>query len=274
MNNYNVVLLGGGYYRCTPEWNSNPNGKDKFFKIYFPVEGSARLLSSGVWHEIKAGNVYFIDGNRLDKYECDEFMNVYWLHFIPESQFLNMYLAKLDSVYCLKQGTLPLRVDLDKIPLLFDRPGMRENKLLDNSSLSHICYVNSLILLLTSELLEKQGNSIDKVSYEIYKKLEPALEFVKNNYKSNLKLENIAQCSFLNPIYFLRLFKKGLNTTPNNYLKMLRLNEACKLLLKSDMSIKEVAENSGFCNQFYFSKVFKNHFNKTPMEYRNTKISP
>lgn len=275
MENLNLVLLSGGLFVCTPEWNAEPFGKDSCFKIYFPVEGSAFVMIGGTWHKLHAGHAYFLNGFLLDKYRCEDLMKVYWLHFIPESQYLSMQLNSMQPLYSWsKEEFLPICGDYGKIPLLFDNPYMRDNNLAEMSSFSLTCRIHAMILHLISDMAERQSTWIGKHSHDLYAKLEPAIRFINENYAQNLKLEDIAQKAFLNPIYFLRLFKKCFKITPNHYLNMIRLQEACRLLMKTNLSIREIAVSTGFCNQFYFSKVFKSHFRKTPLEYRYTGFSP
>lgn len=275
MQNLNLVLLSGGCNECTPAWNEDPSGKGNCYKIYFLVEGSSRIYADGEWYQLKEGNAYFINGFSLDKQRCDHYMKVYWLHFIPESQFLSMYFNNLKPVYCWEQGNALLsQVDYKKIPFLFDNQYTGDSNFLEMSSLSQICYINSMVLGLISDMVERQNSDFNTLSYPLYLKLKPALEFINNNFRHNLTLEVISQKTFLNPIYFSRLFKQCFKLTPNRYLNIIRLNEACRLLIQTDLSILEISENIGFCNQFYFSKVFKHHFRKTPLEFRNTKLSP
>lgn len=275
MDNLNLVLLSGGYYRCTSEWNTEPYGKDSCYKLYFPIEGNAQICVKGKWHDLLAGNMYFINGFMLDKNHCDEYMNVYWLHFVPESQLLNMYFNNLKPVFCWESDYANTNSgDFKRIPELFENPYQKENKPLKMNNLSKICNINSLILKLISDMIEKQQADLSGISYDLYYKLEAAVEFIDGNYTKNLKLEHMAQKVFLNPEYFLRLFKKCFKMTPNEYVAMKRLNEACRLLTGTNISIREISENIGYCNQFYFSKVFSRYFHKTPLEYRSKKLSP
>ncbi len=275
MDNLNVVLLSGGHYRCTPEWNFDPFGRDNCYKLYFPVAGGARIFIDSRWTELSEGNAYFINGFVLDRQRCENMMEVYWLHFIPESQLFGMYLNNFPPVYRWERGNPLLEsIDFGRIPFLFDKPNTRDNSLIDAASFSLTCYINSVVLMLISDMAGKQNLAFDEISYGVYFKLKPAIDYINGNYRQNLKLEDIAQKSFLNHIYFLRLFKKCFKITPGRYINMLRFNEACRLLMKTEMSILEISEQTGFCNQFYFSKAFKSHFHKTPMEYRKTKLSP
>lgn len=275
MDNLNLLLVSGGYFCCTPEWNAEPYGSENCYKLYFPVEGECRIDVGGEWYELTAGNAYFINGFMLDRNRCEHFMKVFWIHFIPESQLLRMYLGNLKPVFCWKQDSAPYQsFDYTKIALLFDAPDKREKKLLETASLSLAFYVHSMILRLISDMSEAQPIEPDSTSFDLFFKLEPALHYINSHYHQRLTLADMAQKTFLNPVYFLRLFKRCFKTTPNRYITLKRLQEACKLLMKTDMSIQEISERTGFCNQFYFSKVFKSHFRKTPLDYRRTKLSP
>ena len=55
---------------------------------------------------------------------------------------------------------------------------------------------------------------------------------------------------------------------PQEYMISLRLREATKLLLDSDLSVAEIGMKVGWDNPFYFSKVFKTVIGVSPLHYR------
>lgn len=110
---------------------------------------------------------------------------------------------------------------------------------------------------LVSHMTAEQHTDLYGIPYDLYYKLKAAVDFIDGNYNKNLSLEEMAQKVFLNPSYFLCLFKKCFKMTPNVYLSTKRLNEACRLLARTNMSIREIAESTGFCNQFYFPRCLK-----------------
>jgi len=203
MQNLNLILLSGGYNKCTPAWNEDPSGKGNCYKLYFPVEGSSRIFADGQWYELKEGNAYFINGFILEKQRCDDYMKVYWLHFIPESEFLSMHFNNLKPVYCWKRGNALLAsIDYKKIPFLFDNQFTRAKDPVEMSSLSLNCYINSIVLMFISDMVEQQDSDFSSSYYHLYFKLKPALEFINNNYMNDLKLDDISHKIFLNPYIF------------------------------------------------------------------------
>lgn len=51
------------------------------------------------------------------------------------------------------------------------------------------------------------------------------------------------------------------------YVKKIRLEQAAKLLLTTDMSVSEVAYSVGIENLAYFSRLFKNEYGASPTEW-------
>jgi len=275
MQNLNLCFLSGGFHNCTKSWSEDPSHKTNCYKIYSVEKGCGRVFAGDKWYNLDEGFTYFINGFTLEKQLCENFMDVHWIHFIPESQFLNIQLNNLEPVYKWNSSDPKISAfDFENISFLFDNPGEKETSLVEIPSLSYVCYFNSALLMLISDMIQSQTSKFNEIQYPVYKKLKPAIKFINENFEKELSIKEIAQESFLNPIYFSRLFKQCFKMSPVNYITMIRLNEACMLLRKSEISIQEISEKTGFCNQFYFSKIFKRHFHKTPSQYRLSKTAP
>ncbi len=274
MYDFNLQFLSGGYHCCSSVWNSDPLGNDNCYKLYFVVEGEARIQMDGVWYDITEGNVYYLNGFKLQKQRCDAVMKVYWLHFLPESLLVNMYLNDFDPIYAWGQGTIiPDQVDFKNIPRLFDRPYVKVNRMV-RAPLMLASHLHTMVWFLMNDMFEKQNMEAYDHFYDMYQRMKPAIDYIDNHYHENLTLNDISQKIYLNPAYFVRLFKKHFRITPFRYITMKRLNQASRLLLNTDMSIQQISERTGYCNQFYFSKVFREQFHIAPSVYRHTQPSP
>ncbi|MEX0314956.1 MAG: two-component regulator propeller domain-containing protein [Allomuricauda sp.] len=58
------------------------------------------------------------------------------------------------------------------------------------------------------------------------------------------------------------------NQNINDFVKSMRLKRAAELIQKSDFTINEISDRTGFSNPKYFSTCFKNEYGKTPSQYR------
>ena len=82
-----------------------------------------------------------------------------------------------------------------------------------------------------------------------------------------ITVEQAARICCLTPNYFCHLFKKTTGKTLVEYVHMLRIHEATRLLQLRRDSIQGVAEQAGFSNPTYFGRVFKQITGVTPSEY-------
>ena len=55
--------------------------------------------------------------------------------------------------------------------------------------------------------------------------------------------------------------------TPVELIKTMRMKRACELMKETNLSIADIAEQTGFQTPGYFITVFKNHFGETPGHY-------
>lgn len=93
-------------------------------------------------------------------------------------------------------------------------------------------------------------------------------EYSLANYKTKIKLEEIAAVAFVSPNSFCRFFKSKTGKTYSNFLIEIRIGMACKLLLANKISVKQICYESGFYNFSGFHKYFKMITNKTPLNYQ------
>ena len=100
-------------------------------------------------------------------------------------------------------------------------------------------------------------------------RLAPVLELMNSNYNSDLDIEKMANLVGMSYSYFSRLFKATVGRSFSEHLNYIRISEAEQLLLDTDLSIAEIAENVGFTNSSYFISQFRNKYNITPKQYRS-----
>lgn len=90
-----------------------------------------------------------------------------------------------------------------------------------------------------------------------------ALDYMENQYSSDLSLDAVAEQVGITPFYLSRLFRKELEVNFTDILTDLRMGKALELLCEDDCSIKEVCERTGYISLSYFYKVFKKYFGVT-----------
>lgn len=94
------------------------------------------------------------------------------------------------------------------------------------------------------------------------------MEAVENDYNKDLTLRNLAEQFCANSVYLGRLFKEETGQTFTMYLNSVRMREAKRLLLETDMTIADIASAIGYASTGYFVNQFKKMFSCSPREYR------
>jgi AraC-like DNA-binding protein len=92
--------------------------------------------------------------------------------------------------------------------------------------------------------------------------------YVKDHFKEQITLEEIADLANMKIPSFCRYFKKITNKTFTQFVNEYRITHSLKLLAEQPLSITEVCFESGFNNFSYFNKTFKEYIQKSPSQYR------
>lgn len=101
------------------------------------------------------------------------------------------------------------------------------------------------------------------VKREFCANIKDIVEFLHVNFLNNISLEDISKISPYSKYYLIKTFKKHLGITPHQYIMVLRVEYAKKLIAKK-MPLIEVALESGFSDQSHFIRIFKRNFGYTP----------
>lgn len=109
--------------------------------------------------------------------------------------------------------------------------------------------------------MEMQVQDNERINY--------IFNYVKDNFKEHIKLEEIAEKVSMTVPSFCRYFKKITHKTFTKFVNDYRLVHACKLLAEKPISISAIAFESGFNNFSHFNKTFKEFTGKNASEYRH-----
>ncbi len=111
-----------------------------------------------------------------------------------------------------------------------------------------------------------------QVRERAHQQIERARSLIEHEYARCLSLEELAGEARLSPYYFSRAFKLQTGSSFVDYLNLVRVGHAKRLLRESSLSVKEIATAVGFSDPNYFSRVFKHHTQITPTQYRSKTV--
>ena len=136
-----------------------------------------------------------------------------------------------------------------------------------NQSSAARFYVQSVIYRLLSICAEGIGT---KDSIAVDSKIFPAVKYVSENYKAAIEVKDLADMCYISESQLRRLFLKEIGLSPLRYKSKLLIDDACRLLKNSELSISEISNVLGFSDAYAFSHAFKKEKGMSPKAYRNT----
>lgn len=98
--------------------------------------------------------------------------------------------------------------------------------------------------------------------------LGPALEVLHRSYRDNIAITALAATAHLSLSSFLRKFKACFSMTPKEYLRHLRVQEACHLIVQTTQTFAQISHHCGFADQAHFSREFSRIMKEPPKAYR------
>ena len=122
-------------------------------------------------------------------------------------------------------------------------------------------YINQNGLMSTMKKLDaKKATGLNK--------LQPAIQYIENNYTENIKISDLASMCFINETYFSRLFSTTVGSTVSQFILEKRILKAKELLKNKGMKIQAVAEEVGYDDPAYFVRKFKQVTGVVPSVYQ------
>lgn len=169
-----------------------------------------------------------------------------------------------ESIFAGLAGKLEF-VDSDRIKSTIRNIKYYINKFDDLSKIFLKHFINDIFY---QSYIEKNLNNFSTLIYHTDPLVEEIIEYFKKNLDKETKISLVAQKYYLTHSGLIWKFKKSINMTPTEVLNNLRIMQAKKMLINSNMRIKEISQACGYENPYYFSNAFKKATNHSPLKYR------
>ncbi len=95
-------------------------------------------------------------------------------------------------------------------------------------------------------------------------------DYVDQHFCDAVKVSELAEQYGWSAATFHRHWNRVVGSSPVRYISQLRMEEACRLLVETDLPVGEIAARVGYDDVLYFSRKFSKHAAMPATEYRNT----
>ncbi|MFT5187731.1 MAG: AraC-like DNA-binding protein [Verrucomicrobiales bacterium] len=113
-----------------------------------------------------------------------------------------------------------------------------------------------------------------RAALQPYLDLLPVMDYLKTHYAENVSISNLAMHAGISMRHLQRRFQETFKTTPRDYIMKLRILNACDLLLKTNLTVTEIALQVGFYDHSVFSRMFSKVMGISPRAYRKEHPRP
>lgn len=110
-------------------------------------------------------------------------------------------------------------------------------------------------------------------NFKVYDKFNDIVIYINDHYDEEITVGMIAEKFFVSESYLSSFFKEKSGKSMMKYVNEVRIERAKTYLLRTNMSIGEIADSVGFGDINYFSRKFRLLVGMTPSEYRKRKNS-
>lgn len=135
------------------------------------------------------------------------------------------------------------------------------------SDLKISCAMSQILMLLFTKCRVKKTNVSEHEPTDDLEYAKKAIDFIKENFREKITLEDISSYVGLTPTYFSRYFRQSTRKTFKNYLNLVRLEHALLDIQNNNVSETQAALANGFPSVKSFIAVFKSVYGCAPSEY-------
>ena len=248
------------------------------FEIVYVLEGTLDASVHAQRFECSTGDILIIPPQKIHGFFQHKNLPCHYINIVfslslleqPDSDFFKKFMSpyqneQISLPYFHKKETLFNTKILESVISLFNNR---------HEAVSKPFLVKSELFKIFHYLQEIVSDSDVKLNNsELYaNKLIPVFKYVSENYMNSISVADAAKLVNFSESHFMNIFKRIAGTSFTNYVKMIRLENARVMLLSSDKSVQQIADECGFEDISYFIRSFKKYINLSPLKYKKSAI--
>lgn len=258
-NSEELFLVFCGYENCKPDQFFGPAIR-RYYMIHFILKGQGHYFINDQHYRIRENQCFLVPPDVVTYYraEPDDPWTYVWICFngkIVPDLLKRCHFTDTALV-------LPISEARKYRDIIFE---MMEHAPLTPADELHIQSCLYRILAVLAEQNHASYSDTDSLD-NFY--ISRAIDYINKSTVLDITVAKIAEYLHISRSYLFELFKKHLNTSPQAFLITAKIASAKELLLRTDISVENIALSSGYQNPYAFSRAFKKETGMTPSEFR------
>lgn len=265
INDVDLNMYHCGTHDCEPGHSFGPAVRDHYL-IHYIFQGKGFFRADGITHYLEKGQGFLIYPDEVTYYESDgdEPWSYCWAGF--QGLKAEKYLENANFT----RGNPTFNYNKDNYIRDCIQNMISANEFGINREIQQVGWLYLLLSKITESTTESTFKNRDENIKEHY--VKKAVAFISMNYSENISINQIAHHIGLDRSYFCTIFKECLHISPKEFLINFRINKACELMQKSELSIGDVSRSVGYQDPLQFSKILKKYKGASPREYRKMQV--
>ena len=130
-----------------------------------------------------------------------------------------------------------------------------------------------VLMILLRAAREPMGEDMNAVIDPLHmKSIEPSLLYVSENYRQEIRVQQMARVCAMSESYFRKVFAQLMGISPLEYVNRYRVHRAMHQLHVTDDSVQHVAAQCGFPSVATFSRNFMRYVGQNPSSWRKQHV--
>ncbi len=143
-----------------------------------------------------------------------------------------------------------------------------------NPLLSSTVHAEIAMLQLCALFLERSREVSSLLTFDAgSEKVLQAVQWHRQHFSEGINVKKVAAALHMSPGHLRRLFLKQHGQTPKKVFMSTTMDEAQRLLTRSELSLKEIAAHCGFAGFSEFYRAFKKHTGQSPATWRTNPLA-
>lgn len=245
-----------GHYYCTKNYCIDRETYAPLLLVYVR-DGVFHMRYRGERFEARRGDVVLLDCTEPHYYQAEDGLEFLYVHFDGSNAHeLCQHILAQTGPLMRRPANVTIGRELYDMVDFYDHDG------------SESMFDSSLRIYRLLHMLATPDPETQRADHPIKR----SIDYIRSNIGQPITLEQLAGIANFSTFYFSHSFKKQTGFSPMEYVINTRVERAKSLLIRTGLSVAEIADQVGYASSSSLINLFDKRVGLSPTEYRRLHV--